>query len=179
MLPSWSSPFQIVQEPLRHLAPEVPASKLQAKANFRVNWISSLQAFIPLPCSFCCCHTVLLLNTGTAQFVNLPLLLTMVHWLVHNSSRVEATEKGWLVQAVLWWLPPWEPKQRKAVFQSLFPNHALQAVWLRQDSSYSCTWYQLFPFPLHPAGYLNLTDARSPFCMSFLVSSPLGNLCCC
>ena len=136
----------------------MPASKLQAKANFQVNLICSQQAFIPLRCSFCGCHTVLLLNTGAAQFVNVPLLLTVVPWLVHNSSRVEATEKGWLVQAVLWWLPPWEPKQRRAVCQSLFPTHALQAVWLRQDSHYSCTWYQgpLFPSPLHPAGYLNL-----------------------
>ena len=123
---------------------ELPSELNQFTAGFHPTAVQ----FLLLPYSVTVEHAL--------QFVNLPLLLTMVHWLVHNSSRVEATEKGWLVQAVLWWLPPWEPKQRRAVCQSLFPTHALQAVWLRQDSSYSCTWYQLFPFPLHPAGYLNL-----------------------
>lgn len=93
------------------------------KRNLLVNLISSQQASFPLQCSFCCYHTVSLLNTGSEQFVNLCLLLTAVPSQVHNSTRAEATmEEGQLIHTVLWRLPPWEPKQGRAVCHKLVPN---------------------------------------------------------
>lgn len=70
----WYSYLQSVQEPLRHLTLHRPVSKLKANENLLANLISSQQVSFSLQCSFCCCHTVSLLNTGSVQFVNLPVL---------------------------------------------------------------------------------------------------------
>ena len=58
-------PLQIVQEPSRHLAPEVLASKLQAKEKLTGEFSQFIAGFLPT----------------AVQFLLLPHGVTIEHWL--------------------------------------------------------------------------------------------------
>lgn len=152
----------------------MPASQLQAKANFQ--WIDLLPSdFHPTAVQFHMAATVFVKDTGAAQFVacSQP---TVVPWLVHNSSRSWSHRKGWLVQAVLWWLLPWEPKQERAVAKAcsqLMPSGCL--AW--QDSIIAAHGIRVHSSPPSPtAGYLNLIlNCQISTCMSLTGGDSLWN----
>lgn len=78
-------PLQIVQEPSRHLAPEVLASKLQAKEKLAGEFNQFIAGFLPT----------------AVQLLSLPHGVTVEHWLWTVCSSVSTVNSGALTGSQL------------------------------------------------------------------------------